>query len=136
MLLERLAKEISKNVRLANFRRHTHTSVAVGMLTTYIHRQHNRRVTGGVEFDWDAENIGHLKRHRVTPAEFEELMSGDPVYLEYQTRTEEGRYKVPGVTKAGRVLIGVWASRAGKIRAVTAYGASRVYQDPYWETPG
>ena len=27
---------------------------------------------GGIEFDWDAENARHLKRHRVTPDEFEE----------------------------------------------------------------
>jgi hypothetical protein len=26
---------------------------------------------GGIEFDWDAENRQHLKRHRVTPGEFE-----------------------------------------------------------------
>jgi uncharacterized DUF497 family protein len=70
----------------------------------------------------------------VTPAEFEELMSGEPVYLEYQTRTDEERYKVLGVTKAGHVLIGVWTPRDGKVRAVTAYAANRVYRDLYWET--
>jgi len=39
---------------------------------------------GGVELDWDAVNTRHLKRPRVTPAEFEELINGDPVYVEYQ----------------------------------------------------
>jgi uncharacterized DUF497 family protein len=91
-------------------------------------------VIGGVEFDWDAANIRHLKRHRVTPAEFDELINGEPMELEYQTRTGEERYKALGATKAGRVLVGIWTPRAGKVRAITAYAASRVYRDFYWET--
>ena len=93
-------------------------------------------VSGGIEFNWDARNTRHLKNHRVTTDEFEELMSGDPVYLEYQARNDEGRYKVLGATKAGRVLIGVWTPRDGMVRAVTAYAASRVYRDLYWEAHG
>jgi uncharacterized DUF497 family protein len=89
-------------------------------------------VNGGIEFDWDAENTQHLKRHRVTPDEFEEIMTGDPVYVEYQTGTGEERYKVLGATKAGRVLIAVWTPKEGKVRAVTAYAARRVYQRLYW----
>ena|SRR5260370_887514 len=34
-------------------------------------------VSGGIEFDWDATNTRHLKSHRVTADEFEELMRGD-----------------------------------------------------------
>ena len=90
-------------------------------------------VAGGTEFDWDAENTRHLKRHRVTPDEFEELMIRDPVYLEYQARNNEERYKVLGMTAAGRVLIGIWTPRDGKVRAVTAYAASRAYRDLYAE---
>jgi len=52
-----------------------------------------------IEFDWDAENVRHLKRHRVDPIEFEEMMTGEPAYLEYQSETGEERYKVLGVTK-------------------------------------
>jgi uncharacterized DUF497 family protein len=89
------------------------------------------QVNGAIEFDWDAENTRHLKRHRVTTNEFEELMFGDPFYLEYQVGNDEERYKVLGVTKAGRMLIGVWTPRDGKVRAVTAYAASRVYQEIY-----
>jgi uncharacterized DUF497 family protein len=87
--------------------------------------------SGGIEFDWDAGNTRHLKRHRVTPAEFEELMNGDPVYVEYQAQSDEHRYKVLGVTKAGRVLIGIWTPKEEKVRAVTAYAASRLYRDLY-----
>ncbi len=90
----------------------------------------------GLEFDWDAENTRHLKRHRVTPGEFEELMTREPVYVEYQARDDEERYKVLGETEAGRVLIGIWTPREGKVRAVTAYAASGAYRKLYWETRG
>jgi uncharacterized protein len=68
----------------------------------------------GTEFEWDTANISHLKRHHVTPAEFEELMTNDPFYLEYQARNDEERYKILGSTKAGRVLIGIWTPREGR----------------------
>jgi uncharacterized DUF497 family protein len=90
-------------------------------------------VSDGVEFDWDAANTRHLKRHRVTPAEFEELMNSEPIYLDYQTQTGEERYKVLGEIKSGRLLIGVWTPRGGKVRAITAYTARRAYQAIYRE---
>jgi uncharacterized DUF497 family protein len=90
----------------------------------------------GIEFDWDAENVRHLKRHRVSRIEFEEMMTGEPAYLEYQSEAGEERYKVLGVTKAGRALIGIWMPREGRVRAVTAYAASRKYRELYWETRG
>lgn len=61
---------------------------------------------------------------------------GDPVYLEYRARNHEERYKVLGETNSGRVLIGIWTARDGKIRAVTAYAASRANRDLYWESKG
>lgn len=93
-------------------------------------------MNGGIEFDWDAENSRHLQRHQVTPDEFEEVMTGDPVYLEYETENDEERYKILGATKAGRVLIAIWAPREGKVRAVTAYVAGRLYERLYWESRG
>jgi|SRR5271154_5878870 uncharacterized DUF497 family protein len=82
-----------------------------------------------IEFDWDRENVRHLKSHRVDPIELEEMVMGQPAYLEYQTASGEERYKVLGATKAGRVLIGIWTPRDGKVRAVTAYAANRAYQE-------
>ncbi|MEO7145587.1 MAG: BrnT family toxin [Bryobacteraceae bacterium] len=78
----------------------------------------------------------HLKRHRATPNEFEDLMTSEPAYLEYRKRENEERYKVLGVTKAGRVPIGIWTPREGKVRAVTAYAANRAYRQLYWENHG
>lgn len=63
---------------------------------------------GAIEFDWDLANERHLARHGVAPAEFEELILSEPLYLEYQVKGNEERYKVLGKTKAGRVLIGIW----------------------------
>ncbi len=90
-------------------------------------------LSGGIEFDWSAENTQHLRRHRVTRQEFEELITGDPVYLEYQAGMRE-RYKVLGATQAGRILIAVWGPREGRVRAITAYGASHAYQKLYGES--
>ena len=63
-------------------------------------------------------------------------MNGEPDYLEYQVRDVEERYKVLGATEAGRILIGIWTPREGRVRAVTAYTASRAYQNLYWKTRG
>ena len=78
------------------------------------------RVAGGIEFDWNAENIRHLERHGVARGE----------------RDNEERYKVLGATRAGRILVAVWTPRCGRVRAVTAYRAGRVGQKLYWETRG
>ncbi len=59
----------------------------------------------GIHFDWDAANTRHLERHRVTRDDFETLICGDPVYLEYDMPTDEERYKVLGATRDGRILI-------------------------------
>ena len=67
-------------------------------------------------------------------SEFEELIGNDPVLLEYQTRSDEERYKILGSTNAGRILIAVWTARKGKVRAVTAYRAGRVHEELYWKS--
>src|ERR1700730_8896913 len=74
--------------------------------------------------DGDVDTTGHESN----------TMTGDPVYLEYQVENDEERFKVLGATEAGRILIAIWTPRRGKVRAITAYGASRVYQELYWES--
>jgi uncharacterized protein len=90
-------------------------------------------VANACEFDWDDANISHLKRHRVTPLEFEEVLTGDPAYLAYQDGVGEERYKVLGPTRSGRMLVAVWTPRDGRVRAITAYNAGRVHKKLYWE---
>ncbi|MCH7979745.1 MAG: BrnT family toxin [Acidobacteria bacterium] len=84
-----------------------------------------------IEFDWDEENRKHLKSHRVSPQEFEQVIANDPLDLEYQLESGEQRYKSLGVTEMGRALIIVWTLREGKVRAVTADPAGRSYEKLY-----
>ena len=86
-----------------------------------------------LEFDWDEANTRHLRTHRVSPHEFEQLIANEPLDLEYDVEGGEGRYKSLGRTDAGRVLIAVWTPRHGRIRAITAHPARRRYQRLYWE---
>ncbi len=78
-----------------------------------------------VEFQWDAGNVRHLKRHKVTPEEFQEVILNQPLDLEYETEQGEDRFKSLGITNGGRVLIAVWTIRQGRIRAITAYPAGK-----------
>lgn len=57
--------------------------------------------------------------------EFEELLQNEPLDLEYETETGEERYKSLGATRRGRVLVVVWTARRGRVRAITAYPATR-----------
>ena len=86
-----------------------------------------------IEFDWDELNREHLKSHRVSPQEFEQVIGNDPLGLEYQLESGEERYKSLGVTAKGRALIVVWTLREGKVRAVTAYPVGRSYEKLYRE---
>jgi uncharacterized DUF497 family protein len=77
------------------------------------------------QFDWDDANRNHLRRHRVSPDEFEQAMSNDPLDLEWEGVDDEIRYHTIGTTDSSRVLYMVWTPRDGAIRAVTAFTASR-----------
>jgi uncharacterized DUF497 family protein len=80
-----------------------------------------------IAFDWDEANIAHLKRHRVSAEEFEEVIKNDPLDLDHDSVSGEDRYRSLGETNRGRVLIVVWTFRRGRIRAITAYRARRSY---------
>jgi hypothetical protein len=41
-------------------------------------------VPDGIEFDWDEGNIKHLAVHDVTPVEFEQVLSNEPMDLDYE----------------------------------------------------
>lgn len=77
-----------------------------------------------VDFDWDEENKRHLAAHRVTPAEFEEVILNDPLDLDCDVIDGEERYRSVGITNGGRLLLVVWTVRCGNVRAVTAFPAS------------
>jgi uncharacterized DUF497 family protein len=92
-------------------------------------------VAGGIEFDWDGENKKHLAAHKVTPAEFEQLLNNDPLDLDYASIDNEERYRSVGLTSRGRLLSVVWTVRNGKVRAVTAFPASVSDRKAFLERP-
>ena len=89
-----------------------------------------------LQFDWDDANAGHLRRHRVSREEFEELLQNEPLDLEYETETGEERYKSLGATRRGRILVAVWTARRGCVRAITAYPAPKRLRDLYLQHRG
>lgn len=81
-----------------------------------------------VAFEWDVGNIAHLRLHRVSPHEVEEVLRGESLDLEYDIEAGEERFKSLGATSRGRILVVVWTVRAGRIRPITAYAASKTYR--------
>lgn len=76
-------------------------------------------------FDWDIWNSDHIAGHLVTTAEAEEAML-DPSRVPapaYQVAGERRR-AILGATANGRVLFVVFTHRGGRIRVITARGAT------------
>ncbi len=88
-------------------------------------------MAGGFEFDWDSENTNHLAAHKVTPAEFEQVLNNDPLDLDYQVIDGEDRYRSVEL----RLLRVAWTVRSGKVRAVTAFRASASNKIAFLEQP-
>jgi uncharacterized DUF497 family protein len=81
-------------------------------------------VAQGVEFDWDDENTRRLAAHKLTRADFEQIMNNDPLDRDYEMIGDEERFRSVGLTSGGRLLSVVWTVRKGKLRPVTAFPAS------------
>lgn len=89
-----------------------------------------------LQFEWDDANAGHLRRHRVSQDEFEEVLRNEPLDLAYETETGEERYKSLGATLRGRILVTVWTARRGRVRAITAYPATKRLRTLYLQHRG
>lgn len=50
-------------------------------------------MANGIQFDWDDENRNHLAAHRVSSAEFVQLLNNDPLDLDYELIEGEERYR-------------------------------------------
>lgn len=72
-------------------------------------------------FDWDAANVGHILRHRVTPFEVEEVAGRLHVTIPAKTMKGEKRWKLFGKTTSNRYLVVVFTIRRKLFRTVTAY---------------
>jgi uncharacterized DUF497 family protein len=84
-----------------------------------------------MQFDWDAANIRHIARHKVTPEEAEQVVENNPLDLAGQLVNGEERILHLGETAAGRILFVVATERDGLIRVVTAYPAKRAVRRFY-----
>ena len=78
---------------------------------------------GGIEFEWDDENVKHLAAHKVTRVEFEQVMNNNPLDVDFDVIDGEPRYRSVGLTDGGRLMSVGWTLRKGNVRAVTAFPA-------------
>jgi uncharacterized DUF497 family protein len=66
-------------------------------------------VHGGLRFDWDVHNVGHLARHGVRPEDAEQALSGQILDLDYGVAENgEERWTAMGQATDGRILVIVW----------------------------
>jgi hypothetical protein len=89
-----------------------------------------------VSFDWDDENISHLARHRIEPAEVEELFCNDPTIRGHEEVDGEDRWTSVGTTNSLRVLVVVFTVRRAKIRPITGWDADRRTKKEFFAARG
>ena len=93
-------------------------------------------MTSELAFDWDDANTQHLVRHKVTWAEFEQALRNDPILFDYENIDGEDRWTGLGSTDKLRVLFVAFTVRGGRIRAVTAFDASKKRVREFWKQKG
>lgn len=86
--------------------------------------------------EWDAGNILHVARHRVTPSEVEEVFRNQPSVRGHDRVDSEDRWTAVGATNSLRVLVVVFTMRGEKIRPVTAWNADRRAKKEYFRAKG
>jgi uncharacterized DUF497 family protein len=57
-----------------------------------------------VEFDWDADNVGHIARHGINPNEAGEAVLIEPLEADVQPHESEERVICFGRTEKERLL--------------------------------
>jgi len=77
------------------------------------------------EFEWDKHNQRHLARHGISRSEAEDVLSGNHVLLEYEMVGYEDRWIAIGSTRAGRILMVVFAVREEAMRPITGWPADK-----------
>lgn len=82
-------------------------------------------------FEWDENNIGHIARHGVTPAEVEEVFANNPVVERTKDQRGEPRFFAYGRTIARRFLVVLFTLRNELIRPITAYPMNRTKRKLY-----
>ena len=81
-------------------------------------------------FDWDAANVEHILRHRVTPMEVEEAVGLPQLTLLAPSVSGEKRWKLLGKT-ARRYMVVVFTVRRRLFRTITAYPMNATQRKRY-----
>jgi len=87
-------------------------------------------------FDWDSANTEHIARHKVTPAEAEQVLINDPEDLDFAMLGEEERWTGIGHTNRLRILLVVWTIRRDAVRVVTVWDAPPALKKAYLRRKG
>jgi len=72
-------------------------------------------------FDWDRNNLGKIRAHRIKREETEEALLNDPIPIYEQDVEGERPFVYYSETNAGRLLAVIVRERGERIRVVTAY---------------
>lgn len=72
-------------------------------------------------FDWDRNNLGKIRAHRIKQVEVEQVLSLNPILIYEQDSAGEVRYVYYGQTERNRMIAVVLTERDEKIRVITAY---------------
>ncbi|HZW96974.1 MAG TPA: BrnT family toxin [Candidatus Eremiobacteraceae bacterium] len=80
---------------------------------------------GSREFEWDKHNQLHLARHGIHRSEAEDVLSGNHILLEDEMVGDEQRWIAVGSTRAGRILMIVFAVRNEAMRPITGWAADK-----------
>ncbi len=72
-------------------------------------------------FEWDQENLEHIKKHNVTYNECEDVFFNNPVYFRDEKHSNrEERLLVYGITNENRLITVVFTIRKDKVRVISA----------------
>jgi len=83
-------------------------------------------------FEWDQNNLGKIRSHRITRNEAEEALLNVPIPIYEQEVEGELRFVYYGETNAGRLLALIVTERSEDIRLVTAYDLDAGQRRDYW----
>ena len=84
-------------------------------------------------FDWDDDNIAHIRLHGVEQQEAEDALTLQPFEFEAYPANGEERYDTLGPTRKGRILKVVATQRGVLIRVITAYDATHYCKKMYFD---
>ncbi len=82
-----------------------------------------------MEFEWDEDNMGHVRRHGVEPHECEEAMDDPHAYPLGAPAPYEA---LLGLTESARLLWVLFTERTGRFRIGTARQANTYEERLYW----